>query len=888
MSTISRFAAGLLLASLAWGQEFVQRSGGTLTLNGSLFRFGGTNSYPLMYSPQSTVDQVLSAVASSNLKVVRMWAFYDAVSPAGTYFQYFNTTTGQPVYNDTGSGLANVDYAVYRAGQLGIKLIIPFTNNWPDFGGMDIYVDWLGGKYHDQFYTDPTIRTWYKAWISHLLNHVNTISGIAYKDDPTIMAWELANEPECGGSGLPTSGTCTNQTIISWISDTSLYVKSVDPNHLVAVGDEGYFCDPSSTEYIDDCGSGVDSMGFSQVASIDLVGFHLYPDTWGQSIAWSETYINDHVAEANTLGKPLYMGEFGLLSGNAKEEVYNDWTNLIFTGGGSGAMFWDILPGTPPASAAESASSFDLEQGSPVLQFMGDFAQIMAANAEQTFAPVAGYRWATTPFGQSATLDVLFNDVAFGSAKIDPTTIDLDPNTPGQQTSFAVNGGEFNVVGQTVQFTPNSGFTGSVTGSYTVADTNQQLSNVGYLFVTVNPVQTGWAILDSFESGTDGWGALPSSAASGTVSQSSAFHTDGSYSLQINVIAGGWFGLAFPAPIDLSHQSSLAVDIETTSAGGSSAFAFQSGSNFDWCQSAAFQTMGLFSTTTVTVSLQQSQLTCYSGAPDLTSVHTLYVYLASPGTYYIDNLRAAAVTGSATPLLPSITNISNSAGGQAGVSANAYVSIYGSNFAPAGTLVTWGNSVINNQLPTSLSGLSVSMGGTPAYIEAVTPGQINILVPSLSAGPTEVTVTTQTGSSLPYVVTDVAVQPAFFEWPGSQVVATDLSYNWVVQNGTFSVPTTPAKPGETIILWGTGFGPTTPAAPPGQVVPPQTFSVNGVVVTVGGVKATVLATALSPGAAGLYQSVIQVPSNLANGDYPIVATVGGVQSPAGVKLTVQQ
>jgi mannan endo-1,4-beta-mannosidase len=884
---ISRFSAGLLLTGLAWSQGFVQRSGATLTLNGSLFRFGGTNSYPLMYAPHSTVDQVLGAVAGSNLKVVRMWAFDDAITPAGTYFQYFNTSTNAPAYNDSAAGFANVDYAVNKAGQLGIKLIIPFTNNWPDFGGMDIYVDWLKGKYHDQFYTDPTVRQWYKAWISHVLNHVNTISGVAYKDDPTIMAWELANEPECAGSGLPTSGSCTNQTIISWVADVSQYVKTVDSNHLVSVGDEGFFCDPSASGYFENCSTGVDSMGFSQVASIDLVGFHLYPDSWDQNIAWTEDFINRHLTEASTLGKPLYMGEFGLLSGNAKEAVYNDWTNLIFNGGGSGAMFWDILPGTPQPQAAEQASAFDLEAGSPVLLMMGDFAQIMAANSEQPFPPVAGYQWATTPFNQPATLNVLFNDVAYGTAKIDPDSIDLDPNTPGQQTSFTVKGGVFNVVEQTVQFTPNAGFTGSANGSYTVADTGGQVSNIAYLFVTVSPSQAGWAILESFESGSDGWGPLKGNSAAGTVGSSPVFHTDGSYSLEVNVTNGGWFGITFPAPLDLSKQPSLAIDIQTTSAGGSSAFAFQSGSNFDWCQNASFQTMGLFSTTTLTVPLQQSALTCYGGTPDLTAVHTLYVYLSSPGTYYIDNLRAAPTPG-VTVALPAISGVSNTAGGQPGISPGAYVSIYGSNFAPAGTLVSWSNAVVNGQLPTTLAGVTVSMAGTPAYIEAVTPGQINILVPNLPAGPSAVTVTTQAGSSQPYGITALAVQPAFFEWPGSYVVATDPSYNLLVQNGTFSVTTAPAKPGETIVLWGTGFGATSPAAPAGQVVPPQTFSVNGVGVTVGGVQATVLGTALSPGSAGVYQVVIQVPPTLATGDYPIVATLGGAKSPSGVKITVQQ
>jgi len=140
-------------------------------------------------------------------------------------------------------------------------------------------------------------------------------------------------------------------------------------------------------------------------------------------------------------------------------------------------------------------------------------------------------------------------------------------------------------------------------------------------------------------------------------------------------------------------------------------------------------------------------------------------------------------------------------------------------------------------------------------------------------------------------MTAPAVQPAFFEWAGNYAIATDTSYDWLVKNGAFPGTTTaPAQPGEGIYLWGTGFGPTTPVAPAGQIIPSSTqyYSVNGVTVTIGGVPATVQWTLLSPGSAGLYQLYVTVPSSLPNGDYPIVATVNGVSSPSGVNLTVQQ
>jgi uncharacterized protein (TIGR03437 family) len=238
--------------------------------------------------------------------------------------------------------------------------------------------------------------------------------------------------------------------------------------------------------------------------------------------------------------------------------------------------------------------------------------------------------------------------------------------------------------------------------------------------------------------------------------------------------------------------------------------------------------------------------------------------------------------------LPTITGVANAAGAQVGVSPGTYISIYGSNFAPANSeWIPWGNYVTNGQLPTSLAGVSVSIAGAPAYIEYVSPGQINVLAPSIGTGSTTVTVSTAAGTSHAFPVTSTAAQPAFFQW-GSYAVATDPSYHWLVKNGTFGTPTAPAQPGDTIILWGTGFGATTPPAPAGQATPPNLYSVNGVTVSIGGQPATVLGAALSPGSAGLYQVAVIVPTGLANGDYPVIATVGGVSSPAGVKLTVQQ
>ena len=145
------------------------------------------------------INDVLDTAAHNGFTVMRTWGWLDQTPKNGFVFQTFDGAS--ITYNDGATGLANLDYVVAQAGIQHLKLVIPFTGNWGDFGGMDQYVTWAGGSHHDDFYTNPTIKTWYKAWISHLLNHVNSITGVAYKDDPTIMTWELANEPRCVGSG---------------------------------------------------------------------------------------------------------------------------------------------------------------------------------------------------------------------------------------------------------------------------------------------------------------------------------------------------------------------------------------------------------------------------------------------------------------------------------------------------------------------------------------------------------------------------------------------------------------------------------------------------------------------------------------------------------------
>ena len=240
---------------------------------------------------------------------------------------------------------------------------------------------------------------------------------------------------------------------------------------------------------------------------------------------------------------------------------------------------------------------------------------------------------------------------------------------------------------------------------------------------------------------------------------------------------------------------------------------------------------------------------------------------------------------------PSIASggVVNGASFLPGIAPGTWITIEGTNLSA--TTRSWNSSDFSgNNLPTQLDGVRVSVGGQPAYVSYISPTQINALVPNVGTGTVLVTVTNSTGTSPAVAVVCQPVQPAFFKW-GSYVVATRQDYSLAVKNGTISgLLTVPAKPGDVIILWGTGFGPTNPSTPVGVNVPSSTtyYTANEVMVTLGKTPATVYATALSPGFAGLYQVAIQIPTSLANGDYPVVATVFGAQSPSATLITVQQ
>lgn len=341
---------------------FAYTQGTRFMLDGSPFYYAGTNCYYLTFKSQEAVDSVFKDAEAMGLKVIRVWGNLDVGVKTGTtdsegkpvftnnndgpgekdgiYFQYFDKDLGKPVINEGKDGLQKLDYALYQAEKHGIKLLITFTNYWDAFGGMGQYIKWaqelgITGLKKDDFYTNETLKGWYKDYVNGLLNHTNQYTGRKLKDEPSVFAWELANEPRCN-----TDAQCKDNILYNWAKEMSEYVKSVDPNHMVALGDEGFYNKPYGyyNEYTTSNYAfyGAEGVDFEKLMTIDTLDFgtpHLYLDQWGMKHTGTGQddllWFKIHGETCAELGKPVILEEFGLTNRTIRDSEYEQWFEVL-------------------------------------------------------------------------------------------------------------------------------------------------------------------------------------------------------------------------------------------------------------------------------------------------------------------------------------------------------------------------------------------------------------------------------------------------------------------------------------------------------------------------------------------------------------------------------
>jgi uncharacterized protein (TIGR03437 family) len=258
------------------------------------------------------------------------------------------------------------------------------------------------------------------------------------------------------------------------------------------------------------------------------------------------------------------------------------------------------------------------------------------------------------------------------------------------------------------------------------------------------------------------------------------------------------------------------------------------------------------------------------------------------GTVYFNDANRGGVVvlqPTAQTSTPVISLVANAEGGAPLIAPNTWVEIKGTSLAPAGDARIWqASDFVNNQMPTQLDGVSVTVNGKNAYVYYISGTQVNILTPPDSMqGSVQVKLTNGAATNTASAEATQA-SPSFFVLNGGYVVAEHANGSLVGPSSLYPGSTTPAIPGETIVLFANGFGPT--SAPVVSGSPAQTGSLPAEpIVTIGGVQAMVqFAGLVSPGE---FQFNVVVPSSTPDGNATLTATYNGLSTQTGVLLAVQ-
>ena len=332
--------------------DFVMAEGHHFVLNGKPFRFGGANSYDLAFIDPNLANTTLSDARALGFHVVRTYASIvigdpkrESVDSAwvapgsfkkgetnGVYFQSWDSAGEKMLINSGPNGLPRLDAAIAAAARQHIRLVLTLVDSWNFTGGAVQYCAWRHlpivvlpkGKqaWCPSFYTDAAVRADFKLWIATLLNRRNSVSGVRYKDDPTIMTVELANEP-----------MADTNTLALWAADVASFIHSIDHQHLVSIGNAGFF--QTSSEF----------GRLLKIAGIDYGTLHMYP-AYKQPAATPEACIpilKKYLALGPVCNKPLVLEEFGWSFVHKDQaRVYTQWTNAVLESGGGGWQFWQF------------------------------------------------------------------------------------------------------------------------------------------------------------------------------------------------------------------------------------------------------------------------------------------------------------------------------------------------------------------------------------------------------------------------------------------------------------------------------------------------------------------------------------------------------------------
>lgn len=341
MSWVSGPALATEVGTADPSNSFATRRGVEFYLRGQPFRVAGVNNHYLPWGSKQEVIRVLDDAVAMKANVVRTFIAPIIGSPDGAvqtiwnwksradssnlgvneaYMASWNPATQSILVNDGPDGLQRIDFLLQEAGKRRLHLIIAFLDFWAYTGGAPQMNSWHGGPNDDHFFaSDAGTQADYQTLVRAVVTRTNSLTGVAFRDDPTIFAWELMNEPDIHPTAL----------FESWIEKMAGYVKSLDRNHMLASGHSSM-----RTNLLE-----------LRIADIDFGTWHGYPEYEKIDAAAFSALIGNYCARGRSFGKPVILEEFGVAQSNPdRPEIYRKWlADIAANRDCAGWMVWRLV-----------------------------------------------------------------------------------------------------------------------------------------------------------------------------------------------------------------------------------------------------------------------------------------------------------------------------------------------------------------------------------------------------------------------------------------------------------------------------------------------------------------------------------------------------------------
>ena len=331
----------------------------------------------------------LKSIGVTNLRVL-----VGGDGPDGLPCHIFPTLQKEPgVYNE--KIFEGLDYLLSEMGKRQMKAVLYLNNSWEWSGGYGMYLEWAGcGKalipaeagylpYTEEMSKFSTCEKSKELFYNHIrtvVSRTNTVTGKPYSEDPAIFAWQICNEPRCFSADPE-----VRHAFAGWLKTSAALIKSIDPNHMVSTGSEGYY------------GCEADYGLFEEIHScpdIDYLTVHIWPYNWSwvtkdrlydglpDVISATDEYLDGHLAIAEKYRKPVVIEEFGYprdggsfektSSVSARDEYYRHILGRLKTSADEGGLLAGINFWAWGGLAAQSPDHTDWREGD---DYCGDPAQ---------------------------------------------------------------------------------------------------------------------------------------------------------------------------------------------------------------------------------------------------------------------------------------------------------------------------------------------------------------------------------------------------------------------------------------------------------------------------------------------------------------------------------